>query len=341
MNAKRKSILIIGTFSKGALENQFVRGFENLGLQVHKFDIIMESLFFSNNIFKKIRSKFYRPFFLQKKNSELMKYCSVLKPDIILIFKGMNIYPETVKTLKTYTQIICNYNPDHPFLFFSKGSGNSFVKDSIPYYDIYISYSSSITEKLKTIYNTNAYCIPFGYDETVKTFYTPEVSDDFVFIGAWDKEREAFFNKLPKLPIKIFGPAWEKSKSFSYTYYQHKSLLENEYYSTSFSALGSINLLRKQNIVEDSYNMRTFEVPGVGGLLISQRTEEQLKFFEENKEAIYFSDLDELIDKIRAIKKGLFNVDQIKKNALSRSLRSNYSYQCRVKDLNSIFSAYF
>jgi spore maturation protein CgeB len=340
MKVNRQSILIVGSFAKGALENQFIRGFMNLGLKVHKFDIVMQSLFFSNNIIKKVGSKFYRPFFLQKKNSELVKCCSILKPDIILIFKGMNIYPETVKTLKTYTQIICNYNPDHPFLFFSNGSGNDFVKNSIPYYDIYISYSSNITEKLKSIYNKNAYCLPFGYDETVQTSYVRDVSDCFVFIGAWDKEREAFFNQLPKLPIKIFGPAWDKSKNNSYNYYQNRNLLENEYYSTSQSALGCINLLREQNIVEDSHNMRTFEVPGIGGLLISQRTNEQLNFFEENKEAIYFSDVNELIDKIKAIKKGLFNIEQIKKNALNRSVRSNYSYQCRVKDLFNIFSLY-
>ena len=340
MHVNNKSILIVGSFAKGVLENQFVRGFLNQGLTVHKFDIVMESLFFSNNIIKKVGSKFYRPFFLQQKNSELLKYCSILKPDIILIFKGMNIYPETIKNLKSYTKIICNYNPDHPFLFFSKGSGNDFVRNSIPFYDIHISYSLSITEKLKSVYNTNAYCIPFGYDETVQTSYIPDVANYFVFIGVWDKEREAFFNQLPELPIKIFGPAWGKSKGHSYNYYQRKSLLDNEYYSTSYSALGCINLLRKQNIVEDSHNMRTFEVPGVGGLLISQRTEEQLMYFEENKEAIYFSDVYELMDKIKAIRKGLFNIEQIKKNALNRSVKSNYSYQFRVKDLLDIFSSY-
>ena len=340
MNTYHKSILIIGSFSKGALEHQFVRGFQNLGVRVHKFDIVMDSLFVSNNLIKKAGNKLYRPFFLKSKNAELLTYCSELKPDIILIFKGMNVYPETVKTLKNFTRLICNYNPDHPFLYFSKGSGNDYVKNSIPFFDIHISYSSNITEKLKTIYNKTAYCIPFGYDETVKTSYVPEVAGDLVFMGVWDKEREFFFNQLPRLPIKIFGPSWTKSKSPSSDYYQHKTLLENEYYSASYSALGCINLLRKQNIVEDSHNMRTFEVPGVGGLLISQRTEEQLNFFEENKEAIYFSDANELIDKIHAIKKGLFDIEQIKKNALLRSVNSNYSYQCRVKDLNDIFSAY-
>ena len=58
-----------------------------------------------------------------------------------------------------------------------------------------------------------------------------------------------------------------------------------------------LNFLRKQNL--GSHNMRTFEVPGCGGFLLTLRSEEQLEFFEEEKEIACFSTLEELQDKIK------------------------------------------
>lgn len=61
-------------------------------------------------------------------------------------------------------------------------------------------------------------------------------------------------------------------------------------------AIGCINLYRPQN--RDSHNMRTFEVPAYGGLLISERNDETICFFPENECAIMFSSPEELREKI-------------------------------------------
>lgn len=54
--------------------------------------------------------------------------------------------------------------------------------------------------------------------------------------------------------------------------------------------------MRKQNI--ESHNMRTFEVPGCGSFLLTERTKEQAEFFVEGKEIECFGDLSELVKKI-------------------------------------------
>ena len=81
------------------------------------------------------------------------------------------------------------------------------------------------------------------------------------------------------------------------------------------------------------HNMRTFEVTGNGGLLISQRTEEQLDFFEEDKEAIYFDELGELKEKLNYMQNNPNKVAEIKLNAHQRSLSSGYDYNARTKAL--------
>lgn len=49
----------------------------------------------------------------------------------------------------------------------------------------------------------------------------------------------------------------------------------------------------------DQHNSRTFQIPACGGaLMMAQRTEEHLRFFKEDEEAVYFGDVDELKEKL-------------------------------------------
>jgi len=86
--------------------------------------------------------------------------------------------------------------------------------------------------------------------------------------------------------------------------------------------------------------MRTFEVPGYNGLLISERTEEQLFFFEEDKEAIYFDSIEELKDKLQFYKAHGSLVSKIKANGNNRSIKSGYAYQNRTKLMISYINKY-
>jgi spore maturation protein CgeB len=59
----------------------------------------------------------------------------------------------------------------------------------------------------------------------------------------------------------------------------------------------AINLVRRAN--RDGHVMRTFEIPACGAFMLADRTEEHLNMFEEDKEVILFSSIDEAIKKIK------------------------------------------
>ncbi len=130
------------------------------------------------------------------------------------------------------------------------------------------------------------------------------------------------------------------SKEFIQQNFKNRKLYGSELYQKIKSYAGVINLLRQQNLIEASHNMRTFEVPGYGGLLISQFTEEQASFFTPDVEAVYFGSPEELDEKMEFLKKNDQLVLEIKKNALNRSNRSGYSYDERCKSMGSIFDKY-
>ncbi|WP_231427107.1 glycosyltransferase [Pedobacter sp. Leaf250] len=345
MISNKNSILILGSFSIGALEHQYVRGLKFNGWKVVCLDIQIDANELKNkNVGHKILFNLSPKYYYKNINQKVLETAVSLRPQVILIFKGMELKPETIKVLKSNCSLLCNYNPDHPFKFYSKGAGNSNVADSLSLFDIYFSYSNSICKQLKADYNVTSNCIPFGYDETIKPIKSKSshLLEQVLFIGAWDKDREQKIKNLTKFNLQVFGPTvWNrKLMRLKNIKYHDKLLYTQDYADACLSARGILNFLRPQNIIEQSHNMRTFEVPGYSGLLISERTEEQLGFFEEDKEAIYFDSIEELKDKLQFYKVHEGLVSKIKANGNYRSIKSGYGYQNRTKLMISYINKY-
>ncbi|MFN0293149.1 glycosyltransferase family protein [Pedobacter helvus] len=339
-----KSILIVGNFGIGALEHQFTNRLRNLNWNVDEFDIQtpVQRLKNKNNL-QKLKFLINPSPFYTDVNNKLIRFCEKKKNNVILIFKGMEIFPETLKALKTNKNLICNYNPDHPFDFYSRGAGNQNVKNGIPHYDIYGSYSKSIADKLSLQYGVDTFVLPFGYDDNICP-NSSSATNLFNFIGAYDRQRLNYLNQLHDMPLQVSGSSlWGKKIKLSkedIIKVNSNPLYNQDYANLCKHSLGVINFLRPQNIVEQSHNMRTFEVPGYGGLLISERTEEQLSFFEEGKEAIYFSSIEELRDKMSYYKERLSEIENYKKNGAERSQKSGYSYTHRCLELSNLMKRY-
>ena len=334
-------VLILGSFGKGALENFYVSGLKDK-IAVETFDVTeayyskLESSIANRIINKAIPAVLFKPI-----NSDLWNFIGNKNYDVILVFKGLTLFPDTIAQLKKNCRIICCYNPDHPFKFYSEGSGNKNILDSIRLYDLYFSYASRITGELKEKFQVTSYTIPFGYDSAGVVAQTGknEFSDKWLLIGSYDRERAMFLEELKDENVHVYGDMkWKTRSNNAYLEkaFQGRALYGDEYKTAIQSAAGVFNLLRKQNMEEQSHNMRTFEVPGYGGLLISNRTEEQMNFFEEDTEAIYFDSIEELKDKLRYLRQHPLKILDIKNAANLRAKRSGYSYIDRSDQLLNI-----
>lgn len=338
-------MLILGAFDKGALEHYYVAGLKLCNAEIDSFDITRD--YYSaigKSVFSKSINKLHPGFFFDGINRKLLQFAGNKMFDVILVFKGLTLYPSTIEFLKTKTRLICCYNPDHPFHFYSAGSGNSNIKKSISLYDIYFTYASSVVEELKKTYGVASFRIPFGFDSNNKAMPLPEenlFAGKWLFAGAYDAHRSAVLGRTASKDLVIYGDRKWHSRSQGNTFirqsYAGRGLYDQEYKSAIHASMGVINLLREQNIKEQSHNMRTFEVPGYHGLLISNRTGEQSSFFEEDKEAVYFETTEELKDKLSYLQKNISVTNKIKEAAFSRALSSGYSYTDRSREMYNVF----
>ena len=336
-----KSVLILGSSAPGALENFYTRGFEKCGIAVETYSTTDQyyallNKGISNRILNKVSpDSLYRPI-----NDGLIRYIANKQFDVILVFKGMELFPETIVQLKQHAVLTANYNPDHPFTFYAPGSGNRHIVNSITHYDVHFSYARKITEQLQKNYHKPAYCIPFGYNGNLPVPAQNDnsrYSDRVLFIGAFDRERARYLNELQSGQVDIYGESKWRSRNLFRPYlrkaYRNQALYGNNYAEAITSSLGILNLLRMQNRLEDSHNMRSFEVPGYRGLLVTQRTTEQCEYFEENKEAVFFDSVGELKEKLAYLAAHPSQVRSMKQAAYNRSVSGHYSYDHRSKQL--------
>ena len=333
-------ILIAGALGEGALEHYYIRGLKRNNVACDCFDIT-DAYYtaISRNLTNKVVNKIYPGIFFDPVNRSIKKFIDGKQYDAIIVFKGMALYPETISELKRHTKLLCCYNPDHPFRFYSPGSGNKNVLNSINLYDLYITYAGRIAKELRDSYGVESFVLPFGYDDEVVPSEIPftKAVGNLSFIGAYDNDRYKILEKIEADNLLVYGdPKWGTRtglNSKSRSRYTGQSVYGQDYVDIIASSDGVFNFLRQQNLEEGSHNMRTFEVPGYGGLLISNRTEEQLCFFEEDKEAIYFETIEELNDKLKFIKGKDTYISMLKKNARDKSLKAGFGYSQRTTTL--------
>ncbi len=293
-------------------------------------------------IVSKIRHRLVPKLLYSKISNHLLELVDKHEPDVILIFKGQEILPDTLSKIKTQNIKLVNYNLDHPFEFHSRGSGNKNVLESIQYFDLHISYSQRIVKQMQEKFtNVKTAWLPFGYaiDDNLfeKIKFKDNETNALCFIGVADKQRIAFIKKIAKtnFPIHLYGHGWDKAFSEQSNLKIFDGVYNDEYWKTLHNYRIQLNLFRSHN--KESHNMRSFEVPAVAGIMLAPRTKEHLSFFQEGKEAFYFDSEKEAIEKINyLLSLSTLEANEIRRNARKKSNSAGYSYTNRAKDLHNI-----
>ncbi len=134
----------------------------------------------------------------------------------------------------------------------------------------------------------------------------PELSDDdlriygseVAFVGTWMPERGPFLLELVRhgVPLKIFGPRWRCAREFAALsdHVVDERLSDAEYVKAISATKIGLVLLSKGNL--DLHTTRSFEIPAVGTLLCAERSIDHERLYQENDEAVFWSNARECAD---------------------------------------------
>jgi len=258
--------------------------------------------------------------------------------DVVFVDNGEFIGSNVMSVLRKVSDIIINYNNDDPFGTRDKKKWRLYLK-AVPHYDL--------LAVVRAVNVAEAYAL--GARKVLQVFMavdeldgpraiTPQdrlrFSHDVLFIGTWMPERGPFLRGLMQagVPLAIYGNSWQKAPEWPTLQpaWRGPAIYGDDYLKAIQLAKISLGLLSKGN--RDLHTTRTFEIPYCGGLLCAERTSEHLQLYQEDVEAVYWSNVDECIEKcqkllsdeklradiaekgrIRCLRNGIFNGSNLTK----------------------------
>jgi|GEM_PF-4397186 len=300
---KIERVLVVGDGTgPHALGPSYVRAFNRLGVAGHFFD------------YYGCRDAWLRPELSNAINlpllmlgrrraaAALVKRARSLAPDVIFFVKCDDLPSSTYGRLRAHTANppkLAAFHPDDPFNrrpFRGPSHRRSLVQAKLV--DRYFVWSRGLVETLAKR-GVNAEFLRFGYDSELlkpaelSADESAHFASDICFIGNWDTKRESWLLPICNsgLKVSIYGaPTWRtKTADLGIQRAYRSAIIAGETYAKALAASTfSLNVLREQNVGAE--NMRTYEIPGVAGLMLGEDSPQQREVFRHGHEAFYAKD---------------------------------------------------
>lgn len=327
-------IMLIGSDKVWSLERIYCKHLVTLGHEVELF--AAQNIFYDyygKNIFNKIVFRAGLSGIFRSINDELVKRVEKFQPNLVWVFKGMEVLPDTLERVKAMGIKTVNYNPDNPFFFSGSGSGNQNVTRSIKLYDLHFTYDRDILHNIESRYKIPCCMLPFGFELAEELYEKSCQQEELIkvcFLGNPDKWRVEFLEQIAEeVAVDVYGNNW-------HIFTKHRNIsvfgpvYGEDFWKTLYRYRVQLNLLRPHNPA--SHNMRSFEIPGVGGIGLFPRTVDHEEYFESMGIANLYTGPGDCVNKA----KQLLNLSPhqaalLRKNARKLSLESGYDYYSRTK----------
>jgi spore maturation protein CgeB len=321
-----KKFIIYGEFWEGTLPYLLSQELNQRGYSVFEFDFseIMPGIK-NRNLFGRISRNLFSCWYDWKINATLVKATFSIGPQHIIVCKGLNIWPQTLKKLSNAGFYLINWNPDD---FFNIKNTNKNLISSIKYYDLVVSSRPHLFDEYLDFGAKRMIFIDWYYVSNIHFPRTSSKIYNITFVGSWSKYREDFISEI-ECPVEIWGSGWENSSgSFKKFHKVHMKILSQREMCSVFSASKyNLNLITHEN--RDLSNLRFFEISASRGLLITERNSSSLSYLADGIECLMY---DSPNDVNKIIKKAL-DLDAISNMGHIKITNSGNSFADRVTEL--------
>ena len=137
------------------------------------------------------------------------------------------------------------------------------------------------------------------------------------------------------LPLVISGPerAWKRelAPEVFEAVFRDGELSDDRYREGIWRSKINISFVTKSN--QDEFTQKSFEIAGCGGFLLAERSDGHMARFREDEEAVFFSDLNECIEKIKKYLPEVEARERIAAAGRKRAIESGYDNDSQMRKI--------
>lgn len=311
--------------------------FESLGHQAVMFDWYNYLYTCKNqNIINRIKDRILFANIAKRINRDILDKINNNQYDFLLVARGDHIFPETITEAKRRIPSVANFNTDY---FFNPLNSTKYMHDCFDKYDCIFTprehlKGEYLKKGAKSFEVFNWYYCP-GLLRPRATAVPQKYRYEVAFVGSWSRRREHIISALEGLDVTIFGWGWNKKAQSNFlTKVKCRPFINmREMMDVFASSKININIFTAEN--RDKTNPRNFDIPAAGGFQLSEKSNEILQFFDEDKEIVCYESNDQLRSKCDYHLKNETERQKIALNGYDRLINSNYSIVDTAKQILS------
>jgi spore maturation protein CgeB len=247
-------------------------------------------------------------------NVRILREVREFRPDLVFFIKAYYVLPDTLEQTRQYAPTFAYMNDD----MFWPGTSTFTFLENIKRMDCILTTKSFSVREYHNAGAPLALYIPNAYDPQIHYPAKPSAEEwrryqgDVSFIGFFNPTKADLLSKLAhydgEFRFNVWGGSWDRMLRIDQWHRcwrwlrLRRSVREGALWCAEMGKAiqsNKINLGLLCRAVRDLHTSRSFEIPACGGFMLAERTEEHRMYFEEDREAVYFSTFSELLDKIR------------------------------------------
>lgn len=346
MNLPRKRrILYVCDARFGSTASYRAQSLRRLGLDATLFDI--SGYFYSSKVLNAIAIRVPAGPFIGRINRNLLRAVREHRPDVVFFDRPTQFTKSTILEIRqTGAQTVC-YNQDNPFGPRNDPGWHQFYK-VFRLFDLHCAIRPTDIARFEE-WGFRWVRVMFSFEPSVH-FPSPQGWSDtdrsraVSYIGSPYEERPRFLQQLGEehhVPITIAGTArWKDhlpAAVFS-KYVRDGPLLDSAYREAIWRSKINLSFLTRLN--EDDISHKSVEIAACQGFLLAVRCEGHQEIFEEDREAAFFSSVEECADKCRFYLERPELREAIAAQGRARAVRSGYDNDTQLtRILNALDGA--
>lgn len=330
---RKRRILYLGPTDPGATSAHRANALRRLGQELVQFDLSSYRLSLP---LAHLRRRLPIGPVISRINRDLLHAVRTHRPDVVWFDKPVDFTPATVDAVKQTGAVTVCYNLDNPFGPRRDGCWYQFKK-AFRHYDLHC------VPRIVDVARYRAWGVPYvkvllSFEPSVHFAPTAEWHDanrprEVSYIGYPYEERPAFLMALAdmELPLALSGPRWNRRLTpAQYRRYVTDGFLANAEYREAIWK-SKINLSFVTRLNEEDIAHKAVEIAACQGFLLAIRTPGHQEIFEEDREAVFFSSVEECADKCRFYLSRPDLREAIARRGRERAVRSGYDNDTQLR----------